>query len=358
MSGESSRKLPLGLKNLGQNVCFFNSVIQALYSVDDLRKLVFQFNVNKNDSPAKFAMKELFTSMTLSDIPIETYHLIPSFNLLDYNHARFEQFDAQEFLIRVLDQILPIKEDESIFTTSVFESVLCKQCKKVSERTIYEPVCQIKFAQPFNNSIENLISKLVNDPYGEPLDELYHCSNCPVRTNAIKSRTLFHISDYLIVSLGMFSYDRINLTSRKLVPDVKIEAEFENVLLGTVSLQAIVFHHGDAANSGHYTSAVKYGQIWYSINDDKVSRIDNPDFNCRVKDDIVPYLLIYKKSNKQAISHQSIPNLNAPTTQPKGNHNIPETHIMEHESTSETRKRKKSMRPKTNRKKKSSACTQ
>ena len=32
------RNIPLGLKNIGQNVCFFNSVIQVLFCADSFRE--------------------------------------------------------------------------------------------------------------------------------------------------------------------------------------------------------------------------------------------------------------------------------------------------------------------------------
>ena len=91
-----SRLIPLGLKNLGQNVCFFNSLIQALYSLKSFREFVFE---SSNSNSGMVTLSELFTSMTTSKAPIETYHQIPSFEITGYEHHRFQQFDAQEGLI-------------------------------------------------------------------------------------------------------------------------------------------------------------------------------------------------------------------------------------------------------------------
>ena len=48
---------PLGLKSIGQNVCFFNSVDQMLYLVNSLREHTCLFNTHK---PVVLIIKELF----------------------------------------------------------------------------------------------------------------------------------------------------------------------------------------------------------------------------------------------------------------------------------------------------------
>uniref|UniRef100_A0A7M5XKR3 ubiquitinyl hydrolase 1 n=1 Tax=Clytia hemisphaerica TaxID=252671 RepID=A0A7M5XKR3_9CNID len=102
-----SRTAPLGLKNLGQNVCFFNSLVQALYSIKRLRERVRHFEINVSTPVRTMAINELFTSMTSSAVPIETYQLLPFFRIGGYDHSRFEQFDAQECLLHILKIIYP-----------------------------------------------------------------------------------------------------------------------------------------------------------------------------------------------------------------------------------------------------------
>jgi len=297
-----SRTAPLGLKNLGQNVCFFNSLVQALYSIKSLRERVCQFEINVSTPVKTMAINELFTSMTSSAVPIETYQLLPFFGIGGYDHSRFEQFDAQECLLHILEIIYPSNADNTVLDASIFkiamlEELLCKSCKKISEKNMYDSICCIKFSNLYNNSIEKELLKLINAQNAELLDEPYVCSNCPIRTMALKSTTLLHVSDYLIISLGLFRFDQATNTCRKVIPEITIENRIDNILLGTLQLQAVIFHHGETANSGHYTSAVKYGEQWFSVDDAIVNPIHNPNFNCKVNDHIVPYLLIYKKSN-------------------------------------------------------------
>ncbi|XP_066930953.1 uncharacterized protein [Clytia hemisphaerica] len=292
---------PLGLKNLGQNVCFFNSVIQSLYTIDTFREFVK--TLDTNDSSI-LAIKDLFSTIESSESPIETYEFIKSIELPGYDYTQREQFDAQECVNSILNHVYQVHlneiPEESSFRVSFLESVLCQRCNNPSERTEYYNMCRIQFPSPFSpdNSMKKLIEKLTNDPYGELIED-YVCSNCPIRTNATKSRTLFNVSHALIIQLVIFCYDQTTGRLKKLVPNLNIETEIENVLLGTLELQAIVYHHGNTPDSGHYTSVVKYNEQWYSVNDDHVTVIKGDEFNCKISDKIVPYVLIYKKCNRE-----------------------------------------------------------
>ena len=253
---KKGRSSPLGLKNLGQNVCFFNSVPQVLYSNDNFRKFINQFEA---DCPAKVAMKQLFTLMESSVTPIETYQYVHLMPLLNYNHARKEQYDAHECLLYILGMFYSLNpnilEPSNVFQISCSQSVLCQTCYNPSEKTVYDSYCRIEFPDRFNeNSIENEISKLVNDPHGEFLQEAYPCPTCRIRTIATKSTVVFNVADTLIIQLIIFGFDRTTNSSKKLAPNLTIETKIENVLLGTLHLQGIVYHHGNSPNSGHYTS--------------------------------------------------------------------------------------------------------
>ncbi|XP_066911966.1 uncharacterized protein [Clytia hemisphaerica] len=138
---------------------------------------------------------------------------------------------------------------------------------------------------------------MVNDPYGEFLQEAYECSHCPVRTVAKKFRTLFNVSNVLVIQLVIFGFDQNTFVSKKLAPNLNVETQFDNVLLGKLHLQAIVYHHGNSANSGHYTAVVKYGETWYRVDDESVVPIPNVQSQYKVDDRSVPYLLIYKKTS-------------------------------------------------------------
>eukprot|EP00111_Clytia_hemisphaerica_P013015 TCONS_00038250-protein len=205
MSHES-RKFPLGLENFGQNVCFFNSVIQVLYSVKSFREFVYQFETNIGNS-GKLAIKDLFSSITSSALPIiPSFDLGPSYN--EYNHSRFQQFDAHECVTYILNQIFASQQNsssgESIFKTTSIQSILCQSCSTASEMNVFDQIFSIEFTDRFNhNSIENEISRLVSDPHGELLESLYNCENCLTQTRATKCKQLL---TYLTISLYHWFY--------------------------------------------------------------------------------------------------------------------------------------------------------
>ncbi|XP_066926766.1 uncharacterized protein [Clytia hemisphaerica] len=162
-------------------------------------------------------------------------------------------------------------------------------------------MCQIRFSDPNNpeNSVKDSIEKLTNDPYGNFLQDSYECANCPIKTNATQNITLLNVSDSLIIQLVIFSFNQTTGAPLKLSPNLAIETKIENILLGTFELTAIIYHHGHTANSGHYTAVVKHGEQWYSVDDDRVLPIEADVFKCSVKDHMVPYILLYRKFNRE-----------------------------------------------------------
>ena len=165
-SCELPRNSPLPLKNVGQNISFFNSVLQGLFSLDGFREYVFKL---ETDSGPQLVIKTLFTSMKFSDTPIETYKFMPSIQLLHYNHQRCEQFDAEECLTHLINTIYTstldnnsISED-NIFRLSFRESILCQNCDISSEQNLEDHLCHIEFSNHFHkHSIENEILKLMS----------------------------------------------------------------------------------------------------------------------------------------------------------------------------------------------------
>ena len=91
----------------------------------------------------------------------------------------------------------------------------------------------------------------------------------------------------------------------KIIPDLIIEEEINNILIGTLKLRAIVYHVGDSPDQGHYVCAVKNGDTWYTCNDDQINFGVKLECNPTVKDDLlIPYLLIYEKVHESEVSRQ------------------------------------------------------
>ena len=75
-SNGSDFNIPLGLLNLGENVCFFNSVIQVLYSITTFREYVLQLTLLR-DNPPVSTIKNLFKKIGSSNDPVKNIFLCP-----------------------------------------------------------------------------------------------------------------------------------------------------------------------------------------------------------------------------------------------------------------------------------------
>ena len=102
-------------------------------------------------------------------------------------------------------------------------------------------------------------------------EERYACEHCnPVKTVATRQRILMNAEKYIIMQLKIFGYDRICNRRFKIIPNLIIEEEIDNILLGKLHLCAVIYHIGDSPDQGHYVCAIKDDDIWYTCNDDRI----------------------------------------------------------------------------------------
>ena len=93
--------IPLGLVNYWENVCFFNSVIQVLYSLS-----VFKDYITNLRPPIKgvaMKIKNLFSEIETSSEPVRTSNYMRYLGLQHYEPGM--QYDAHECLLQLLAKI-------------------------------------------------------------------------------------------------------------------------------------------------------------------------------------------------------------------------------------------------------------
>ena len=96
--------IPLGLKNYGENVCFFNLVTQFLYSLP-----VFRDYINKLRPPLKgvaMEIKKRFSEIDTSCEPVRTSNYVRYLGLQHYEPRM--QYGANECLPQLLVKNTPI----------------------------------------------------------------------------------------------------------------------------------------------------------------------------------------------------------------------------------------------------------
>ena len=131
---------------------------------------------------------------------------------------------------------------------------------------------------------------MVMDPHGRPLTD-YKCDGCQTINSCTKAYYVTHISDFVIIQLNIFKY--VEGAIKKMIPTLMIDEEI--YLWGnTITLHAIIYHVGQQANSGHYTSSVRVNDTWFLISDSRVL-LEQPKLSFTHRDSSVPYILIYKK---------------------------------------------------------------
>ena len=317
---------PVGLINYS-NDCFFNSVIQALFSLQLFREHVSNFDEHSSHTTdtrtiaAASSVRNLFRAIdqmkAASDGPLMTHNYILALNLQGY--VENQQFDAQECLSYIIDLFYPWDNDENdntcgypddcLFLLDGEETTHCHRCGKYANKYFRETLCQVAFPEPdAESSIELVLQKIVNDSVGELMDgdERYACKHCnPIRTVATRQRTVLNAEKYIIMQLMIFGYNRNTNHRFKIVPNLIIEEEVSNILLGKLRLCAVIYHIGDSPDQGHYVCAIKEGNTWYTCNDDRVDLGVKLKCNPTIKDDLlIPYLLIYEKVHESEVSRQ------------------------------------------------------
>ena len=139
---DNDKKKPISLVNVA-NDCFFNSVVQALFSLQSFRNHVKNFDSHINDEiNAVHSIKQLFSDMEAKSTNIiQTHEYLMSLDLPHY--IEHDQFDAEECMTFIINLFYPrINEpgnprhewvpDDSIFLLDGEESILCYNCNEQS----------------------------------------------------------------------------------------------------------------------------------------------------------------------------------------------------------------------------------
>ena len=317
------RDTPIGLRN-GANCCFMNSALQVLYFMPTLREFLNNHIVSHPGNPTLTALKVVFDEMSMSSkhVTVANYFTQLKGN---FNWKLGHQQDSNEFLIHILEQLYtkgPYKElvNDCPFKIITKSTRACTSTNCSHHSTKYDKNCTLPLSVSCGKPIS--IKKLVESHIS--MEELvsYNCEmdNCDgVYSNKIDEIT--NVSEYLIIQLNLFDFNHITNAPIKLKPHIEINEKL-NILGNDMNLYAIVFHSGNSAKAGHYTSAVLVKNKWYMTND--VTIIDHKVINGNnepwepksiywTHDMDFPYIVIYKNSgninsNLNELTSNTIPN--------------------------------------------------
>jgi len=142
------------------------------------------------------------------------------------------------------------------------------------------------FLPPKRRNLTTCFKFLLRATLMSPGNE-FPCEKCGCDTQHYKQSFLRHISPVLILHFQLFDES----TSGKLRVDIKFDLclDLSPYLAseGLYDLKAVIYHMG-SLYYGHYTATIRLGERWFSCDDERVTKVSEPQTENA-------YLLFYEK---------------------------------------------------------------
>ncbi|RWR84367.1 ubiquitin carboxyl-terminal hydrolase 22-like protein [Cinnamomum micranthum f. kanehirae] len=327
-----------GLNNLG-NTCFMNSVLQALLHTPPLRNYFLSDRHNNencrrsSENPLCLAcdMNSIFSSVFSGDRrPYSPAPFLYSWWQHAANLATYEQQDAHEFFISMLDRIHE-KEEQSnpqgngdchciahrVFSGVLRSDVTCAICGFTS--TTYDPCVDISLDLELASGLEAgsgksakmkkdlRISTLTGslDLFTRPeklgSDQKLYCQHCQVRQDSLKQMSIRRLPLVLCFHIKRFQHSFIKKMSKKIDQHLQFpfsldmmpylsssiirrrfgnrifalegdESDISSELSSEFELFAMVSHIGKL-ESGHYVTYLRLMNQWYKCDDAWITEV-------------------------------------------------------------------------------------
>ncbi|XP_025409585.1 ubiquitin carboxyl-terminal hydrolase 7 isoform X2 [Sipha flava] len=273
----------VGLKNQGAT-CYMNSLLQALYFTNQLRKAVYKMPTESDDSnkSVALALQRVFHELQFYDKPVGTKKLTKSFGWETLDS--FMQHDVQEFLRVLLDKLENKMKGTCVegtipklFEGKMISYINCKNVDYTSKRTetFYDIQLNIKGKKNIYESFKDYIQVEILDG-----DNRYDAGEYGLQ-DAEKGVIFASFPPVFYLHLMRFQYDPVTDSSVKFndrfefYDKINLD-EYLKVKEQTPAdyiLHAVLVHSGDN-HGGHYVVFInpKGDGKWCKFDDDVVSR--------------------------------------------------------------------------------------
>ncbi|XP_065848865.1 ubiquitin C-terminal hydrolase 22 [Euphorbia lathyris] len=323
-----------GLNNLG-STCFMNSVLQALIHAPPFRDY-FLSDRHDRETCRKKSSDRLCLACNIDVIfsavysghrtPYSPAQFLYSWWQHSVNLASYEQQDAHEFFISVLDGIhekeAPNKDNSDcqciahrVFSGMLRSDVTCMTCGFTS--TTYDPFLDISLDMDMRNlSSEDVANKsarpnvntsrcslsacldLFTRPEKLGSDQKLYCQNCREKQDSVKQMSVKRLPLVLSLHIKRFEHSTIRKMSRKLDCHLQfpfsldmssylsssiIRNRFGNRIFAFESDEAdasaefeifAVITHSGMLESGHYVTYIRLRNQWYKCDDAWITEVD------------------------------------------------------------------------------------
>ncbi|KAG9455933.1 hypothetical protein H6P81_000441 [Aristolochia fimbriata] len=337
MDAGPSSCLPLGLRGLNNlgNTCFMNSVLQALLHTPPFRNYFLGDSHNREicrrSSPCLACdIDAVFSAVFSGDrTPYSPARFLYSWWQHSANLASYEQQDAHEFFISMLDRIHEKEElsnsqnkgagDCHCIAHRVFSGVLrsdvsCTVCGFTS--TTHDPCVDISLDMQHAPSLAEKSTKtgksvgistltgcldLFTRPERLGSDQKLYCQNCEVRQDSLKQMSIRRLPLVLCFHMKRFAHSHIRKMSKKIDQYLQFpfsldmtpylsssiirnrfgnrifafdgdESDMSTELSTEFELFAVVTHSGKL-EAGHYVTYLRLRNQWYKCDDAWITRV-------------------------------------------------------------------------------------
>ncbi|CAK9141329.1 unnamed protein product [Ilex paraguariensis] len=325
-----------GLNNLG-NTCFMNSVLQVLLHAPPMRNYFLSDRHNRDTCRKRSSDRPclpcdidvIFSAVFSGDrTPYSPAQFLYSWWQLSENLATYEQQDAHEFFISMLDRIHE-KEGKvknatkdnadchciahRVFSGLLRSDVTCMTCGFTS--TTYDPCLDISLDldtsssadltnQPSEKNENTVVSTLVGclDLFTRPeklgSDQKLYCQNCQEKRDSLKQMSIRRLPLVLCLHIKRFEHSPVRKLSRKIDRHLRfpfhldmtpflsssiVRKRFGNRIFAfegdesDVSTEFEVFAlvtHSGMLESGHYVTYLRLKNQWYKCDDAWITEVD------------------------------------------------------------------------------------
>lgn len=300
------RHCRLGLKNL-RNTCYFNSVIQALFSCDPFCKKVVDSSFIEKSIGSE--LQSLFRSLQISEISsdYQKSYVDPSSLVKALNIDIRLQEDAHELLLKLLNGVetslvssesFQSNQDErehkkesiiDLFKGKFIQTISCLDVDftKQKDQKSYDLSISVENSDNIMDGIYELL-----EPDFLTGDNKFKAGSFGYQ-DAVKQLHIASLPSILIVHLKRFSYDIDSGRMRKLSNQISypFNLDLTSIIGNSVpsqgkdkeSTESFVYDlvstlvHEGSVDYGHYTAFAKSGiknLSWYEFNDEIVRLVD------------------------------------------------------------------------------------